>query len=91
MTALVNWLTGGPTPPRRRRFDCPKPVLIADNVVATHLFRIAQEAGKRPFDTGGPADHAGASDNGTLHLQVQNDGRILAPRRQVSQVSACRS
>ncbi|HYR57859.1 MAG TPA: ATP-binding protein, partial [Chthoniobacteraceae bacterium] len=25
-------------------FDCPQPVLISDNVVATHLFRIAQEA-----------------------------------------------
>ena len=26
------------------RFDCPKPVLIADNAVATHLYWIAQEA-----------------------------------------------
>ena len=28
----------------RCRFNCPQPVLIKDNVVATHLFRIAQEA-----------------------------------------------
>jgi two-component system, LuxR family, sensor kinase FixL len=26
------------------RFDCPQPVLVADNTVATHLYRIAQEA-----------------------------------------------
>jgi PAS domain S-box-containing protein len=26
------------------RFDCPQPVLITDNAMATHLFRIAQEA-----------------------------------------------
>ncbi|HET9522754.1 MAG TPA: sensor histidine kinase, partial [Terrimicrobiaceae bacterium] len=26
------------------RFDCPKPVLVKDKVVATHLYRIAQEA-----------------------------------------------
>jgi signal transduction histidine kinase len=25
-------------------FDCPRPVLVADNLVATHLFLIAQEA-----------------------------------------------
>ena len=26
------------------RFECPRPVLIEDNTVATHLYRIAQEA-----------------------------------------------
>jgi PAS domain S-box-containing protein len=26
------------------RFECPQPVLVADNTVATHLYRIAQEA-----------------------------------------------
>ncbi|HYY31793.1 MAG TPA: GAF domain-containing protein [Chthoniobacterales bacterium] len=26
------------------RFDCPEPVLVADNTVATHLYRIVQEA-----------------------------------------------
>ena len=26
------------------RFECPRPVLIEDNNVATHLYRIAQEA-----------------------------------------------
>ena len=26
------------------RFDCPRPVLVPSNAVATHLYRIAQEA-----------------------------------------------
>jgi signal transduction histidine kinase len=26
------------------RFDCPRPVLVPNNAVATHLYRIAQEA-----------------------------------------------
>ena len=26
------------------RFDCPRPVLVSNNAVATHLYRIAQEA-----------------------------------------------
>jgi signal transduction histidine kinase len=26
------------------RFECPQPILIHDNTVATHLYRIAQEA-----------------------------------------------
>src|SRR5262249_38330121 len=26
------------------RFECPEPILVRDNVVATHLYRIAQEA-----------------------------------------------
>lgn len=26
------------------RFECPRPVLIEDNILATHLYRIAQEA-----------------------------------------------
>jgi len=26
------------------RFECPRPVLVGDNTVATHLYRIAQEA-----------------------------------------------
>lgn len=29
---------------RRCRFDCPKPVLVADRAATLHLFRIAQEA-----------------------------------------------
>jgi signal transduction histidine kinase len=28
----------------RCRFDCPQPVFVSDNAVATHIYRIAQEA-----------------------------------------------
>ena len=66
------------------RFDCPKPVLIADNVVATHLFRIAQEAVNNALRHGRARQITLAltANNGTLDLQVQNDGRILPARRQ---------
>jgi signal transduction histidine kinase len=38
----------------RCRFTCPQPVLIPDNVVATHLFRIAQEAVSNAIKHGKP-------------------------------------
>ncbi|HYT59732.1 MAG TPA: PAS domain S-box protein [Haliangiales bacterium] len=59
------------------RFDCPQPVHVVDNVVATHLFRIAQEAVNNALQHG-RARHitlALSADNGTLYLLVQNDGR----------------
>ncbi len=34
------------------RFECPEPVLISDNIVASHLFRIAQEAVNNAFRHG---------------------------------------
>ena len=65
------------------RFDCPRPVLIADNVVATHLFRIAQEAVNNAIQHGRARQITLGlkADNGSLDLEVTNDGRSRATRR----------
>ena len=56
-------------------FDCPSPVAVADNVIATHLYLIAQEAVRNAVK------HARADaisitlqSDGDLILSVQDDG-----------------
>jgi two-component system CheB/CheR fusion protein len=56
-------------------FDCPEPVTVADNLTATHLYLIAQEA------VYNAVKHSGARvvritlrENGELVLSVQDDG-----------------
>jgi PAS domain S-box-containing protein len=68
------------------RFDCPKPVLVAEHLTATHLFRIAQEAVANAFR------HGGASviqirlrrSGGIIELEIRDNGRGL-PKRQSPQ------
>jgi PAS domain S-box-containing protein len=64
----------------RCRFVAPAPVMVHDHAVATHLFRIAQEA------TSNAIRHARAHrvtlrlaspDGAILHLTVNSDGRAL--------------
>lgn len=44
-SALEELAASTHTPPKVRcRFECPRPVLAANNTTATHLYRIAQEA-----------------------------------------------
>lgn len=59
------------------RFECPRPVLVHDNTRATHLFRIAQEAVNNALRHGHPRNIAVSltETEGTLVLQVQDDGR----------------
>ena len=67
----------------RCEFDCPQPVVVADPVVAGHLYRIAQEA------VNNSVKHARArhvhlrlkSADGTLLLEVEDDGIGLANKR----------
>ena len=56
-------------------FDCPKPVLVEDNLIATHLYLIAQEA------VHNAVKHArcqniriSVESNHLLVLRVQDDG-----------------
>jgi len=61
-------------------FDSPSPVTVEDNLVAGHLFRIAQEA------VNNAVKHAGAGEvairltksNGTLHLEISDNGQGLS-------------
>ncbi|HEY0549125.1 MAG TPA: response regulator [Verrucomicrobiae bacterium] len=58
-------------------FRCPSPVLISDNVIATHLFRIAQEAATNAVKHG-RARHIGIElgrKGGQLLLTVRDDGK----------------
>jgi PAS domain S-box-containing protein len=57
------------------KFDCPEPVAVADNLTATHLYLIAQEAVNNAVKHGAPRNirislHA----NPQLVLRVQCDG-----------------
>jgi signal transduction histidine kinase len=60
----------------RCTFECPEPVPVADNDVATHLYHIAQEAATNA------ARHAHAANiviglsqrDGSMHLTVRDDG-----------------
>jgi signal transduction histidine kinase len=57
-------------------FDCSKPVLIHDDTVATHLYRIAYEAIRNAIRHGKP-NRIGISlseNNGSLRLSVEDDG-----------------
>jgi PAS domain S-box-containing protein len=59
------------------RFNCPRPVLLSDNVVATHLFRIAQEAVNNAIQHGRSRRITlGLREtDGHVRLQVQDNGR----------------
>jgi signal transduction histidine kinase len=69
------------------RFDCPAAVHVHDNIVATHLFRIAQEAVSNAVKHG-HAQHVRISllsDAESLTLTVKDDGSgicELDPKRQ---------
>ena len=62
-------------------FDCPRPVLVEDNLIATHLYLIAQEA------VHNAVRHAAARQieihlarvNGNIALTVNDDGIGLPP------------
>ena len=58
------------------RFECPRPVLLADNTVATHLYRIVQEAISNAVKHG-QAKFIIVSlscSGGQLTLRIWNDG-----------------
>jgi PAS domain S-box-containing protein len=60
------------------RFDCEQPVLVADNAVATHLYRIAQEAIHNAIKHG-HATHVTLTlaDSGEHTLTISDDGLAL--------------
>jgi PAS domain S-box-containing protein len=63
------------------RLDCPQPVLVSDNTVATHLYRIAQEA------VNNAVKHSRATsislelknNNNRIELKISDDGTGLTP------------
>ncbi|HEV2329632.1 MAG TPA: PAS domain S-box protein [Verrucomicrobiae bacterium] len=65
------------------RFQCPVPIHLSDNLKATHLFRIAQEA------VGNALRHAQcqkirlslSTSKGSLRLEIRNDGRKFLLRQ----------
>jgi signal transduction histidine kinase len=66
----------------RCRFVCRQPVLVADHSVATHLYRIAQEATNNAVRHGRPRRVVIALEgrDGTVRLTVRDDGRGLPIR-----------
>lgn len=58
------------------QLDCENPVLIYDNALAVHLYRIAQEAVNNSIKHGkaGGIVISLASDNGTVKLSVRDNG-----------------
>jgi len=58
------------------RFECPQPVLIENNIVATHLYRVAQEAITNAIKHGRAQriDIALSSLPGQIILRVSDDG-----------------
>jgi len=68
------------------RFTCPRPVLIRDNSVATHLFRIAQEAVSNAIKHGNPG-HIGISLTVTperIQLAIIDNGKGMPVRQRKS-------
>ena len=56
-------------------FDCPEPVGIADNLIATHLFLIAKEAVHNALKHARPRNiRITLKHNHALVLRVQDDG-----------------
>lgn len=56
-------------------FDCPEPVSVADNLAATHLYLIAQEAVHNAIKHGRPRNiRISLESNDLLLLSVQDDG-----------------
>ena len=64
-------------------FNCRRPVLVEDNVMATHLFRIAQEAITNAIKHGKPGriEISLTEIPGRISLAIWNDGSGM-PRRQ---------
>lgn len=62
------------------RFDCPKPVLMDDHLVAGHLYRVAQEAVNNALKYSGAKEVVIrlARSKKSLELSVTDDGRGLA-------------
>jgi PAS domain S-box-containing protein len=61
------------------RFDCPEPVRVADNLVATHLFLIAKEAVHNALRHARPRKiRITLKGNHLLVLRVQDDGIGMA-------------
>lgn len=57
------------------KFDCPKPVSVADNLTATHLYLIAQEAVHNAVKHARPKNiRISLESNAFLTLSVQDDG-----------------
>jgi signal transduction histidine kinase len=57
------------------KFDCPKPVSIADNLTATHLYFIAREAVHNAVKHAKPMNiRIILESNGLLTLRVRDDG-----------------
>ena len=69
------------------RFECPLPVSMPDNVMATHLYRIAQEATNNAIKHGRASqikiDLAESSD--IIALTIQNNGVVISKRRTVKE------
>ena len=58
------------------RMDCPQPVLVRDNTVATHLYRIAQEAVNNAIkhSRAGSILIALKTENNRIELKISDDG-----------------
>ncbi len=68
------------------KFYCPSPILLTDNVAATHLYRITQEAISNAINHGG-AKHLQLgllASNGNIVLSVQDDGKGLGQEKRNS-------
>jgi PAS domain S-box-containing protein len=62
-------------------FDCPTPISVADNVTATHLYLIAQEAVHNALKHGRPRNvRISLRSNHLLVLCVQDDGTGMPAR-----------
>jgi len=64
-------------------FSCPEPILLSDNVVATHVFRITQEAVQNAINHGGARNlELGLlAQNGNIVLSVQDDGKGIGEKK----------
>ncbi|HWA88328.1 MAG TPA: response regulator [Opitutus sp.] len=67
----------------RCRFDCPEPVLVRNNAVAGHLYRIAQEAVNNAMKHSGAREVVIRLRRGAeaLELSVADDGKGLVKAR----------
>jgi signal transduction histidine kinase len=62
-------------------FDCPEPVSLTDNLIATHLYLIAQEAVHNALKHAGPRNiWIGLHSNPALALRVRCDGMGMPAR-----------
>jgi nitrate/nitrite-specific signal transduction histidine kinase len=67
-------------------FDCPEPVSLADNLTATHLYLIAQEAVHNAVKHSKPQNiWIGLQSNPGLVLKVQCDGMRMPARPLVTE------